>query len=183
MLITGMTIFLLRKVKPAIYLISASAVLLIISFGYDQWLWSHQQRLVVYNASHATRVELIHGKQYQVLSGDIITNDKIAYAVTPAHINWQSLSRDTSAIAPLHTINGKTVLLLRDSAAATHIDYLLLIGHVKYKPAELKQRFSPNLVVLGNTLSRREQSKFCEECKKAGLNVHAVSQQGALIIE
>lgn len=181
--ITGISVFSLRKVKPAMYVASTAVFLLILSFGYDQWLWSHQQRLVVYNASHATRIELIRGKQYKVLASDIATNDKIAYAITPAHINWQSLSRDTSAAAHSYTINGKTVLLLRDTAAVAHADYLLVTSRTKYNASQLKQRYSPGLVVLGNTMSRREQTEFCEECKQAGLNVHAVSQMGALIIE
>lgn len=182
LLVAGMAIFLWKKQRPAIYIAGTSVLLLLCSFSYHQWIWRHQQRLVIYNASHANRVELIRGKQYRVLSGDI-TITKITYAITPAHITWQSLNRDTSAIATVYNINGKTALILRDSAAPVHVDYLLLTDHIRYKPAELKQRYSPGLVVLGNTLSRKQQSKFCEECAQAGLNVHAVSEQGALIIE
>jgi hypothetical protein len=183
LIIAGLSTFLQRKQKPAMFVASTTSLLLVLSFCYHEWQWMRQSRLVVFNTSRVSRVELITGKQYRVIGKDTI-NSKITYATMPAHINWQAYTPDTTAgISQSYSINGKTILMLDDSTSPHHADYLLLSGHTQHTAAELKQLYTPSLVVLSNTMSRKQQEQFCKECMQAGLKVHAVATEGALVIE
>jgi competence protein ComEC len=181
--IAGLSVFLLRKQKPAMFVASAASMLLVLSFCYHQWQWRHQSRLVVFNTSWTSRVELFTGKRYRVLSKDTV-NSKITYATTPAHINWQAYTPDTvSNISQSYTIHGKTILMPDNTTPPQHADYLLLSGLEQQTAAELKQLYTPSLVVLSNTMSRKQQEQFCKECMQAGLKVHVVAKDGAFVLE
>ena len=111
-IITGAVLFLIKRQKAALFMSLAGACLLLTSFCNDEWISLHQHRLVIYNTTRASHIELVNGKTYTVLNTEIANHKKIAYTVKPAHTNWGAWQESNDTHSEVIDINGKTVLLL-----------------------------------------------------------------------
>ncbi len=186
--ITGVTVFLLKKQKPALFMGLGALCLLLLSFGINGWVTMRQLRFVVYNTGKANQIELLRGNTYTVVSTDTSAAKKIAYATKPAHTCWRAWTQtpglpDTSN--QVFNIGGKKVLVLnreQNSVASFPVDYLI----VNYTGAELpklQQAFLPKQMVIGNNYTRKQQDKLVKESADAGINVHFTSRDGAFVLE
>jgi len=185
-IIAGFVLFLLKKQKPAIFAAAIASCILMFSFCKDKWKALHQQRFVIYNTGKANHIELVKGNYYTVLYTDTGSQKKTDYVVKPSHIGWRAWKQDSSGIQDIYEIGGKTVLILNrdiDSNTRFHADYLVVNYSGKIYSEELRKIFSPSLVIIGNNYNRRQQDGFTKEFEQAGVAIHCMDKDGAIVIQ
>ncbi len=184
--IAGIVLFFMKKNKVALFTGLPACCLLLVLFCQDEWTNLHQQRFVVYNTGKVNHTELVNGKTFSVLHTDTANTRKIMYAIKPAHTYWQSFKQEKSTPNEITNVQGKTILMLNDNNISTghfHVDFLVINTTKRIDPAELKEIFSPSMVIIGNSLHRKQKEKFTRDCSRAGIAIYDVSEQGAFIID
>ena len=182
-IITGLSVFLLKKQKSALFTSLAASSLLFALLCCDEWTALRQQKLVVFNTSKANHIELIKGERYTILQTDTtVPAKKISYAVKPAHTVWHAWRASNNTPNQIYQVRNSTALILNrsiDTGSTFHTDYLIVNTPVLPDPELLKQVFSPTLVVLGSKYRSQLRDKFMHDAAKAGIAVHSTSLSGA----
>ena len=185
LIVCGIALFLIGKKKTALFAGLIAAVFLMTSFCNDEWVNLHQQRLVIYNTPKACQIELINGKTYTILNTDTAAVKKIVYTVNPAHINWGAWQEHKTASTEIVDLNGKTLLLLdHDIDTTTHfpVNYLFINNAKETDPVKLQKIFSPSLIIIGNNYPRLQADKFIKACRRNGIAIHDIANDGAFIL-
>ncbi|MCW3120673.1 MAG: ComEC family competence protein [Flavipsychrobacter sp.] len=183
--ITGLSLFLIRKKKQALFTGIIACCVLLISFCNDEWIRLQQDRLVVYNTGKTNHVELIRGARFSVLHTDTAVTKQVAYAVNPAHINWRVWRKDSNYVNEFFEVGGKTVLVLNEAIPAESkfpVDYLIVNYTCKLNAMQLKNIFSPKMTVIGNNYSKRMQEDLVKSFTVNGMSVHSIANDGAFIL-
>lgn len=183
--IAGLAWYMIRQYKPALFGGLWAVCLLLLSACIGEWERLQQQRLVVYNIRGHNYIELITGKTYSEVYTDTTARDGAAYATSQAHIHWGVKEQKTAAGPEVFFMNNKTVLLLNQRELPVghfHVDYLILNGTGKVNAQELKQVFSPAVVVIGNSYTRRQQAAIIADCVSEGVATYSIAGQGALVL-
>ncbi|MBS1688986.1 MAG: ComEC/Rec2 family competence protein, partial [Bacteroidetes bacterium] len=187
--IAGLVVFLLKKRKNALFLSIASCCILLCLLCTDEWAALHQSRLVVYNINHTAQVELIRGKYYSILHTDtVITQDKKDYTLKPAHTAWHAWQQSPAINNEILSFGKYKVLLLNEDLPYTSrpfpVDYII----INYKSnninlEQLQHIFSPKLIILAANNSRKTIEKCLDAATMSHIQVHAVSDKGAFILD
>ncbi len=184
-IITGAVLFLIKRQKAALFMSLAGACLLLTSFCNDEWISLHQHRLVIYNTTRASHIELVNGKTYTVLNTEIANHKKIAYTVKPAHTNWGAWQESNDTPSEVIDINGKTVLLLNreiTNAPPFPVNYLFINYPEETDLVKLQKIFSPSLIIFGNNYSREQTDKFVKACADKNIPLHIIANDGAFVL-
>jgi len=183
-IVAGMSTFLIRKRKLSLFAALGASCVLVFSSCISNWQRLTQNRLVVYNISGENYSELIRGNKYQPLTQYHAHSARSDYALTPVHINYQTPIRDTTPPAGIYEIAGKRVLIPDRPVTSGHFpaDVLVINYTGTIDPAQLKQVFSPGLVVLGANYPRQLQQQMVNAFHSAGIRIHAVGQDGAYVL-
>jgi len=186
--LAGISTFILRKIKPALFTGLATACLLLFSFCSDEWTALHQKRIVVYNINKINHIELIEGKYYSILNtSDSVAENKKAYTLKPAHTSWMAWKGKDRPARDIFLIGDRTVLLLDSTAYledSFHVDYVIIKWPTKrMKPQKIRDVFSPRTIVLGNTNNRRLIDKWYEKCKEKNIPLHTTTYDRAFVLE
>ena len=180
--IAGASIFFMRRKKGALFTALISACILTDALCRDEWRLLHQSRFVVYNTPKTVRAEIINGKYFSKVTSDTGDAKKEEYAVNAAHINWGAWRERNIARQELYAVGKKKVLVLDrpvNDSARFPVDYLVINYKTKLDLAKLKEVFSPECVILGNTYTARKQTRYKREGASLGIRVHAVAADGA----
>jgi hypothetical protein len=181
----GIILFLLKKHKPALFTGLAALCLLMLCLCKDQWFLLQQNHLVAYNTAKANYIELIKGNRYSVVSPYIGKIKRTEYAATAAHTGWQVWRKDTGPTNEILNIGGKTALVLNADMTGGghfHVDYLIVNYTAKLNLTKLREVFSPNLIVIGNNFTRKQQDKYVKKSEAAGIKIHAIANDGAFVL-
>ena len=184
--IAGISLFLMKKNKTALFTGIIAVCLLLVCFCTDQRSRMHQHRMIIYNAGKSNHIELISGSNYTVLYKDTGSQIKTDYIVKPTHIGWRACKQDSTKTQEIGSINGKSFLILNyaaDTSIRFHTDFLIINYIGKIEAKELQKIFSPSLIIIGNKYTRRQQQRFKKDFAKAGLQVHCISEDGAFVLE
>ena len=184
-IITGAVLFLIKRQKAALFMSLAGACLLLTSFCNDEWISLHQHRLVIYNTTRASHIELVNGKTYTVLNTEIANHKKIAYTVKPAHTNWGAWQESNDTHSEVIDINGKTVLLLNreiTNVPPFPVNYLFINYPDETDLFKLQKIFSPSLIIIGNNYSREQTDKFVKACAGKNIQLHIIANDGAFVL-
>lgn len=179
-------LFLIRQQKQALFAGMAAACVLWLCFCNDEWRRLNQQRFVVYSLGKVEQAELIEGDRYTVLVTDTGSRKRIDYAVKPAHIGWRAWRQDSVDHKELFNINGKSVLVPHHEINPDdhfHVDYLIVTGSDANDPLKLKRVFTPRVVVISNSSSKKSQDKQAQAFLRAGMQVHIVGRDGAFVLD
>jgi len=185
--ITSLALFLLRQLKPALFLSMASACLLLFLLCGDEYTALHQQRFVAYNMGAVNEMDLITGKQYHVFNTDIHTlTPQKDFTLKPPHAAWRAWQK-----APADTnhevcsIAGRSVLIV-DKPSTTGsfpVDYLIInMMPGKVDIASLNNVFHPHLLIFGSNYSSSQLTEWQEECHKLKIPVWCTSINGAFLL-
>ncbi|MCF8448931.1 MAG: ComEC family competence protein [Taibaiella sp.] len=183
--IAGLAWYFIRHYKPALFGGLLAVCLLLLFTCIAEWSRLQQNRLVVYNIKGGNRIELISGKTYSVVYTDTISGDAASYATSQAHIYWGVQEQKIAVGREVFSINNKTVLLLNRNvlpAGRFKVDYLILNGAGRVNTQELKRVFSPEVVVIGNSYTHRQQAAIIADCVSEGVATYSIAGQGALVL-
>jgi competence protein ComEC len=182
------SVYFLKKKKGALFPVLSFVCLLLVSFCFNEWKALHQQKLVVYNISKANHIELINGKQYQIIATDTTISQKTKnYSLKPAHTGWHAWRQKTADRHELFYIGGHSVLVLNGGAeydAQFPVDYLVLNYKArKGDVLKLAHTFQPKKIIMGANISRKRTEEWIQASKQAGIPVHAAGLQGAFVLD
>ena len=186
LMIGGVTYFLIRKHKAALFTGLSAACILLFLLCSDEWERLHQLRLVVYNSARTNRIELIDGKTYTILGTDTATDNKTSYTTKLAHTGWRAWQKSIAQANGIYQVGNKTALILNDDINTENsfpVDYLIVNSTAIPDPILLKHVFSPSLIILDNRYKNRSQDKFKKNAQKAGVAVYSVADEGAFILD
>ncbi len=185
LVITGIAVFLLHRQKKALFTGLGAGCILLLLLCSDEWEQLHQRKLVVYNAGKTNHIEVINGSRHAVVTTDTANRKKVQYAVKPAHIAWHAWREETIVNKEVFYINGKKVLVLNEAIQEPEpfpVDKLVINFKGKADLHKLKKAFSPAVIVVGNNMSRKEQERLVSAGAMAGIQVHAVADKGAFVV-
>ncbi|HLO70572.1 MAG TPA: ComEC/Rec2 family competence protein [Flavipsychrobacter sp.] len=185
--ITGVGYYLLQKNKRGLYVGLVSMVVLLALFNLDEWKALHQRNLVVYNINKINHIELIDGKNHWVINTDTIIDErKKNYVLKPAHCGygvWRSRDYKNDR---LFVVRGKKILVLdaiEGGDSKFPIDYVIINFAARAEDiAQVQAMYSPVQIVLGNNISRTKQEAIAADARAKGINIWAVSRNGAFIL-
>jgi len=184
--ISGITFFILRKGKPTLFVGLSALCLFLLSSCFGEWNNLHQQHLVVYNAGRGNHIERIDGKYYRVLHTDTAVAKKIAYATTPAHIQWQVERAAQTNKNELQLVGSKKVLLLSAPVTGNNpfpVDDIVInyTGAVDLK--KIMAVFSPEHIVIGNNYSRQQIESIVKSSGGMHAPLHIIAWDGAFVVD
>lgn len=185
--ITGVGYYLLQKNKRGLYVGLASTVVLLALFNLDEWKALHQHNLIVYNINKINHIELIDGKKHWVINTDTIIDErKKNYVLKPAHCGYGVWSSRGYKNDKLFVLSGKRVLVLDSKVGAdskVSVDYVIVNFAARAEDiAQVQAMYSPVQIVLGNNISRTKQEAIVTDARTKGINIWAVSRNGAFIL-
>jgi competence protein ComEC len=184
--ITGISVFFLKKQKASLFIGLGTLCLLMILLCNNKWERLHQRKFVVYNTAHANQIELIQGKYYSIIGKDTSIDAKTAYAVKPAHINWQAWEKANNTKEEVFDVGGKSVLILNaapiNNGDHFPVDYLVINYQAPADPMVLRDIFSPSVIIAGNTFSQKRQERFINSCIDSGIKARSVAESGAFVL-
>ena len=160
--------------------------LFLLSSCFGEWDNLNQQHLVVYNAGRGNHMERIDGKYYRVLHTDTAIAKKIAYATTPAHIQWQAERAAQTNKNELQLVGSKKVLLLNapvTGSIAFPVDDVIInyTGAVDLK--KIMRVFSPEHIVIGNNYSRQQIESIVKASTGTHAPLHIIAWDGAFVVD
>ncbi|MBW7914335.1 MAG: ComEC family competence protein [Taibaiella sp.] len=182
--ISGITIFILKKSKPAFFAAGIALVLFIASVCFVYVRILQQEMLIVYNISKDNRIELITGTTATVLDGkDSVNVATRNFVLEPAHINLHINEERKSEKDNLVRVADKTVFILNQPVKDTLIPADVVILNSKYADmAEIKRVFQPGVLVIPAKLSKGKAENISMEAGQQGIRVHDVGNDGAYIL-
>ena len=184
MLIAGVCYSLLRKRLAGTYIGATAAIMLLLCAGKYKSL--QQSRMVVYNIPYKSCIEYIHGSHYALMNQDTIPGEP--YALKQAHTGWMAWQKDDFIPPqPCFVINKQRILVLNDNIktynGAFPVDLLVIDGSLKtLSPSALLAAFHPRKIV-AVPQPRWLIRKWKDSCRALNLPFHAVSTDGAFILE
>lgn len=191
-LIGSLTVFLIKRYKPIFFIAAALVVILLSMLCVDEWSALHHQKLVVYNIGKINHTELINGKKHLVITKSIAdtTAKKIAFATKEAYVNWQSWKSDTSQFSSeLFQINQQKILILNaplllDTTSVFPVDYILINYPLKsFTGNDLQQAFHCKKIIVGSNQKRKTINDWRDNSLKYNVPLHAVTIDGAFVLE
>ena len=183
--IAGISIFLLKRNKPALFAGVAALALFVASSCVVRWQALQQEMLIVYNAGKDSRIELITGTSASILQGrDSVNEAAKKFVLEPAHINLHidEIKRATKKYNLVHMAD-KRIFILDKPVADTLIpvDYVVVTG--KYADvATIRKVFDPKLLVITGNPSRQKIVAIRTAAERAGLQVHDIRENGAFVL-
>lgn len=185
--ITGVGYYLLQKNKRGLYVGLVSMVVLLALFNLDEWKALHQHNLVVYNINKINHIELIDGKKHWVINTDTIIDErKKNYVLKPAHCGYGVWSSRGYKNDRLFVVRGKRALVLDAMVLGDSkfpVDYVIVNFAARAEDiAQVQAMYSPVQIVLGNNISRTKQEAIAADARTKGINIWAVSRNGAFIL-
>lgn len=185
--IISFAIFFYRK--KAVYLHTALFILLLVtgSFAWNDYSALHQDRMVIYNTTHASLADRFRGKKVNAVFPDSSAQagKHSNYILWPARLAF----RATEAAVQPETIfcigKMKILFLNQDVQPATGtsfpVDFLVVSNACRFDPEAWHQVFQPRKIIIDGSLPRWKAIKWKAALAGTGIPVHWVQEDGAWI--
>lgn len=188
--ITGASLWWFFNYKRAL-IYGLSALLLFAGIrAYDFHLAMQQQKLIVYNVPKLQAIDFIAGRKC-FFKGDIDENlhsfhlapSRTLHRLTPA----DSLN-GLSSYGNLYHFGNRSILImdstarLQKPASKTSIDIIILSKNAAIDISTLANAFECQQVVIDASNSLRRIRRWKEDCRKLGIACHAVTDEGAFVL-
>lgn len=183
-LIIGLAILCLRRLRSGLHIAFASACLLVTLLNYDQYKALRQERLIVYNNGRWPSVEIIRGRYFQTITGN-----REGYNEKSAHIGYHAWRASKQTVSPYFSISGKRVFVMTDSLQQTvsnrlPVDILILARPLRLmRVGEALRAFAPKEVVLAARPSAYHLKRWTDSCAAHGIALYNVADDGAYLCE
>lgn len=184
-----LSLFFFRKGALYLHMAITCCCLLIVSFIVQDLDAAKQQKIVVYNTSKASVIDVFQGKQVIPVNirqdGANRTEKEFQYNQLPARLAYRAMSiaKDTLGYE-CHIINNSKILVLAGSIkfrtpASFPVDYLVVGSRTDFEPELWKKIFNPELVIIDGSLPRWKAKKWESTLTHLSMKTHWVGEDGA----
>lgn len=169
----------------------AGLALLIVFFANRIYLTNqvlHQQKLVVYNTSKSTAVEVISGNTSILYTDSLSMPGTRNYAFNLAGSSWYYSIDERNAILLKNSLieygNLKIAILTKntDLPSITNVNYLV-IANTPLLDFEAIKKLNPNMVIFSNNNKRSKVEYWQHECIKRGIPHYNLAAENAFIAD
>ncbi len=185
-IITGITIYLLKKNKASMFTAGIALALFLITTCVRYAETLQQELLIVYNTGKENRIELVNGTTATLLYGNDNVNEATRkFVIEPAHINLHIQDvHKAEAEYNLLQVAGKTVFILNQPVRDMLIPVDVVILNSKYTDvAEINEVFQPGILVIPPGTSKKKAEILVAEAVSMGITVHNVYTDGAFVLK
>jgi len=190
LILAAASVWLIKKYKPAFFMLSVCALLLFISLSVDKFYASGQRKLIVYNIPGVTAIDIFTGQNAHFVghvSGketDVIVTSRQIYKIKkilkiPVKSAFEGVEFYASPVKLLH-IKGR--YQLKNPIKPIQVDYILISENAMVDFAVLKDQFICRRFIFDATNKRYLVEKWKKQCEELNLPTHDIAGQGALVI-
>jgi competence protein ComEC len=181
--IIAVSVFLYYKNVKQLFAGLGFAILLMLYFIKEEIAVLHQERIIVYQLSNESQVDVIKGKQ--MIHHYTVSNQQYKYAVSPARIGFGIHTSTIDSSRSLFRIHNKNILLLEDgfrgNSPSFPVDVLIVSNKCDFEPEQWFQIFHPKKIILDGSLPRWKAAQWKANLQEAGAQVHWVAEDGAWV--
>jgi len=193
--IGGLSYWLLRKQKAALFLAFSSLLLFFMLRAADIIQKQQQQKLIVYNIPRHEAMDIMDGRNFQFIGDSILQQDGFLYNF---HLKPCRILNRVTAVDQLSSINYQDVLIssshrkviLIDSAIHPSIvdkrikvDAIILSKNPKLNIRQLAEVFDCYEFVFDASNSLWKINQWKKDCENLHLRHHSIPEQGAFVME
>ncbi len=182
--IAGFSLFFFKLQVRYMYGGLTSLILLCGLLIYKDVLSLRQNKIIVYNATGSSLIDLFRGKSIRSLSQEVPKAKDHRYYLLPSRLGHRAITSGLNQThAPLWKIAGKRILildtLLTGTAQSFPVHYLVVHKDCKFRPKLWKSVFRPVLVIIDGSVPKKQALRWQTELEQAHLRVHWVGERGA----
>lgn len=183
--IAAACLYLFRKQVFFFYLSLLAAIVLCSDFIINDILAAQQDRMVVYNISRQSAVDIFRGRK-AIRLWDTLPESQYRYAVFPGRLGLRTSGAEGYSRDKLFLVRGARVLLL-DQQLSLHnskplpVDFLVVSDHCRFDPEGWYHTFHPRKVIIDGSLPRWKAAQWKQRLREAGAMVHWVQEDGAWV--
>jgi competence protein ComEC len=195
--------FFNRKRKYLLYCFASIAFILAVQVQQN-YVESHQRRMVVYCAPRFTAIDLFDGKHNVFIADTAFMNNKSRMMFHVKHNWWDSGSDIQTLVDRNDSFESKSILLHHDFirfygkkliildstfhfpqqvTQRVKLDYLIVAGNPRLKIKKLLTVLEPGMIIFDNSNSKWKIEKWKKECEEEKMNCYDVSESGAFIAD
>lgn len=192
--IVGLSLFLISKYKPAIW-ITLVSVLLFFSFRtYFFYRADNQRKMIVYNISKHSVIDFIEGRNYYSFSDSAIENSPSVndFVLTPARVFQRTLQKQKTG-SPLFTstsiqFHNKKIMLIDYSLKPNRFgkkmnaDIVILRNNPRLYISNLISHISPSQIIIDGSVPAWKSKLWMKDCDSLGIPCHNVASLGAFVM-
>jgi len=183
-----------RKTKNLVIALSFIMMFFILR-GVDRMQHKVQQKLIVYNVSKQSAVDIIAGNTCNFAGDSIVLQDAFLrnFNLKPSRIKNRIYSKENIVLPAVENcilkINSSEILMLgkgdyiQQSAKKIKLDILILSGNSTQTPSEIKNLFDCNYIVADGSIPTWKSSKWKKEFEQLHLRFYSVAQDGAFTLK
>ena len=194
-IIGGLSYWLLRKQKAALFFAFSSLLLFFMLRAVDIIQKGQQQKLIVYNIPRHKAMDIMEGRNLQFIGDSIIQQDGFLYNF---HVKPCRILNRITAVNQLLSINYQPELIcsshrkviLIDSSIYPSIvdkrikvDAIILSKNPKLNIRQLAAVFDCNEFVFDASNSLWKINQWKKDCENLHLRHHSIPEQGAFVME
>jgi competence protein ComEC len=181
---------LIKRHRRFLYPALSCIALLLISSILRQYETLAQEKLVLYNTSGFSQLDLIQGHHYIELLTDTAAPSmrKKALAVKESRTVWNAWTGMSQPTQECIRVGHKTLLILNEPGDYEEplpfkVDYLLINYPLKdFTGGELQNAFHPEKILLGGNQKAWAVARWEDSCRARGIGFHAVRSRGAFVV-
>jgi competence protein ComEC len=152
-----------------------------------------QKKIIVYNVSGHTAIDFIEGRDHYLISDEILSSN-IEKQRFHLKNNWIKSGMKNEASVPLKNLYesrgyfqffdkkiaviGKEIDLKGNPTKKLSVDFIIVTGNARVRPAEILSNFDAKLLILDSSFPEGKANKVKEEFEKHKLLVHSVRKDG-----
>lgn len=200
-------IFLLFKLKKKYYLFASASVLILLSISFSVTLIQRQKqnKLVAFQMNKLDAIGLIDGRHEVLLADRVVLADPKAenYQLKPArnyygirHLHVATfenpayvpdkLQSHFTELGKFYLYGNRRIAVIDSvppytggSIIPVKIDFLFLHKTQRIKISDLLRYYSPQLVIIGNSVSVYRTEKWLSECRLLRISAHSLRTGGS----
>jgi len=193
--IAGLSYWLLRKQKAALFLAFSSLLLFFMLRAADIIKKEQQQKLIVYNIPRHKAMDIMDGRNFQFIGDSMLQQDGFLYNF---HLKTFRILNRVTAVDQLSSIHYHDLLIssshrkviLIDSSIHPSIvdkrikvDAIILSKNPKLNIRQLTAVFDCNEFVFDASNFLWKINQWKKDCENLHLRHHSIPEQGAFIME
>ncbi|MHA4843355.1 ComEC/Rec2 family competence protein [Flavitalea antarctica] len=187
--IAGISFFVFRKSVCGIYIAFSALALFLLLRSLSFYNAVNQQKLIVYNVSKLSAIELIRGRSALFIADDALVSNASAmrFNILPSRI----VHRISNVYSPesgsrrsyLFAHRNKLFVLARTPLyCPVKADILIVSGNPRGRFVNFLRGKLPGKVVFDSSNSPAKIKSWSQECRRLGVPVVSVSEEGAFVM-
>ncbi|NCX96009.1 MAG: ComEC/Rec2 family competence protein [Chitinophagia bacterium] len=174
--------YLIHGIRPAFLATFMAINVLVLVCFIEKASNVTQRRLIVYNTPIGNSIAYINGDSYALKSG--YQGDSAIIATGNGHYGCYKPAKDS--LEHIYCIAGQRILIYNYTELPLKpfpTDVLVLNNHCQLNVHQIKQIFSPQMVVMGNLFDPHQRQKWKDSIVQYGIALHDVTISGAYNIK